>query len=72
MIHHSMTDAVILRCFEGVEGLHLRVIRDRMRYRSTQIEDARAVFVQPLEYDDFLGHLDRLHRLQMILDRDPY
>ena len=28
MIHHDMTDAVILRCFEGCEGAHLRVIRD--------------------------------------------
>ena len=72
MIHHSMPDKTIIRCFEGCEGAHLRVIRDRLRYRHAQLEEARAVFVQPLDYDDFLGHLERLHQLQLILDRNPY
>lgn len=72
MIHHDMSDAVILRCFDGVEGLHLRVIRDRLRYRHAQLEEARTMIREPLPHSDLTAHQSMLYGLMRTLDRDPY
>lgn len=38
-LHHTMTDAEILRTCEGCESTHLRLVADRLRERVDQMRE---------------------------------
>lgn len=60
-LHHTMTDAEILRSCEGCTSSHLRLVADRLRERSDalrQIHDiADGAYVELIEGMDHIREL---------------
>lgn len=71
IINSNMTDAEIIRCLEGVEALHLRIVRDRLRYRTDQITQASGILDHSPSTDPD-GMRNAIDYAMHTLARNPY
>ena len=72
-LHHTMTDADILRSCEGCTSSHLRLVADRLRTRSDQLREVvRLADVASIAYaiDDYLAMMDAIKDIERAASPD--
>ena len=62
-LHHTMTDAEILRSCEGCTSPHLRLVADRLRDRVETLARINATATKAIQSHGAVGHIVALREI---------